>query len=351
MTQDDTKQLAWEIADILGEKLPGPRRLIREVVERCGADFCRETLKDTEEVMAAGGMLTNIGDRMRTKGGVFFYLARGRMSAEVRQVIFPPRNKAKPRKAAAQPTAEDLSVPELIWEERRALVMPLLNAPGEVNSVKITLIGRPGKIEVRRDVVVTTMSHRKSNQSFPRGIPPLPETPTLYTVYIAAKQWKSVEEALKDPEDLLILEGLCAFDPELQMMAVYTMKATTKLSETKKREAQQAAAPKANQPAKAEAPAAVEALKAAATTPKPAKAEVKASNPAAPPPRPATPASNLPPRAAQKLRELQEAAELYRQKIATIEAKPAGQQFGLEMTQKLLKTVEDQIEALQKQHS
>ena len=74
LSQDEAKQVAAEIADALGEKLHGPRRLVREVVERCGVDFARDALRDAEEVMALGGMLTAAADRLRTKGGVFFYL-------------------------------------------------------------------------------------------------------------------------------------------------------------------------------------------------------------------------------------------------------------------------------------
>ena len=39
------------------------------------------------------------------------------------------------------------------------------------------------------------------------------------------------------------------------------------------------------------------------------------------------------------------------QKLAVIEAKPAGQQFGLEMTQKLLKNVEEEISTLEAQYA
>jgi hypothetical protein len=277
--------------------------------------------------MALGGMLTAVGDRLRTKGGVFFYLARGRMTDEIRHAIFPPRTLRNRRKDDSAAPAE----PDFDWAERLAVVRALVNHQGVVHTVKITLIGRPGKTETRKDLVITTMSHSGGAPTFPRGVPRPPETPTLYTVYIAAKQWKRVESALKEnPDDLLILEGMCAFDPELQAVAVYTIKATTKFLEAARRQdtngkTETAAAPEEEEPAEA------------------------------PPARPASPPVDIPAAApasvAQKLRELHAAAELYRQKIATLEAKPAGQQFGLEMTQKLLKNVEDEIAALQAQYA
>ena len=54
---------------------------------------------------------------------------------------------------------------------------------------------------------------------------------------------------------------------------------------------------------------------------------------------------------AQKLRELYASAALFRQKLATIEAKPEDQRFGLEMTRKLLHTLETEIAALTSKYS
>jgi prefoldin subunit 5 len=59
--------------------------------------------------------------------------------------------------------------------------------------------------------------------------------------------------------------------------------------------------------------------------------------------------NHLAPDVAKKLRDLNAAADLYREKIASIETQPAGQQFGLEMTQKLLREVEDKISTLEGQ--
>lgn len=330
MAKEDARLVAAEIADALGEKQHGPRKLVRDVVERCGVDFARDVLKDTEEVMALGGMLTAAGDRLRTKGGVFFYLARGRMSDETRHAIFPPRTQRTRQKTEYSGGSE--SQPDFDWAGRLDIVRPLLVKKGEVSSVKITLIGRPGKIDVRKDLVITTMSHTAGSPTFPRGVPRPPETPTLYTVYMAAKQWRQAEAAINEnPDDVLIIEGMCAFDPDLQAVAVYATKVTTKGIEAKKRggttNGKTDAAPTAEQKA-----------------PEP---EVEARPPA---PEPVIPAA-APASVAQKLRELHSAAELYRQKIAALEAKPTGQQFGLEMTQKLLKNVEDEINALHAQYA
>lgn len=344
MSQDDVKQITGQIADALGETLRGPRRLVREIVEHCGVDFAQEILKDTNEVMALGGMLTSAGDRLRTKGGVFFYLARGRMTDETRLAIFPPRQPPAKRRAADSrqpaPPPVDVDAPEFEWDERLTILPPLLEACGEARDVKITLIGRPGKVETRKDVVITAMSHSSGTPTFPRGIPDPPDTPTLYTVYISAKQWKRIEDTLnQNPDDMLIVEGMCAFDPEIQAVAVYATKATTKNSEAEKRRA-----PTASGDASGDSKNSSDNRENGSTSVAPARPA--ASAPAAPS-APNIP-QNMPASIAKKLRELHAAAELYRQKIATIEARPANEQFGLEMTQKLLKNVEDEINALQK---
>lgn len=308
MSQDDFRQVASEIADILGEKFHGPRKLVQNVVEYCGADFAQDVLRDTEAVMDAGGMLTAAGDRLRTKGGVFFYLARGRMSDELRHTIFPPHTTRNRRSKVAKPQQAAFR-----WSDRLVLVPTLLKQTGEAESVKITLIGRPGKTEVRDDVVITTMSHSGGKPTFPRGVPAPPKSPTSYTVYIGARQWNQVEKALESPDASLVIEGMCAYDAELQGVAVYTTHVTVRSPEIQKQ---------ASNGKPKEAPALPGA-----------KAVV----------------DKVPADVAQKLRELNAAADLYREKIARIETQPVGQQFGLDMTQKLLRDVEDKISALEGQ--
>jgi hypothetical protein len=44
----------------------------------------------------------------------------------------------------------------------------------------------------------------------------------------ASKQWKKVEEAIKDPEDVLIVEGFPKTDPEVSAIAVFATNVTTK---------------------------------------------------------------------------------------------------------------------------
>jgi hypothetical protein len=58
-------------------------------------------------------------------------------------------------------------------------------------------------------------------------------------VYIAAKQWKTVAEAIADPDDSLIVEGYPAYDPELEGLAVYALSVSTRNLQIAKRQATQ----------------------------------------------------------------------------------------------------------------
>jgi len=74
--------------------------------------------------------------------------------------------------------------------------------------MKLTLIGRPGKVETRGQAVVFRMQG-KPPTSLPRGLPPVPSTPGLtWNVMVALRQWNRVKDSLAaNQEDQLIIEG------------------------------------------------------------------------------------------------------------------------------------------------
>jgi len=341
VSKEDISAIAEEIADQLGETQHLPRKRIADVIRHAGVDFARQAFVDATEAEASGGILTKNGKRRRTYGGVFFYLVKQRLTPEMRKTIFPYR----PYKNQNKTSPSTPAYPSFVWDERLATLSPLLNNQGEVNSVKVTLIGRPGPVEHRRDLVITTMSHTHKSATLPRGVPNPPSTPTIYTVYIASKQWAKVEDALNNPEDSLIIEGTCAYDAEIGAVAVFTTNVTSKQLEAKKRQQKQA------QEAAAGGGSAPVAQKSPQSAPKPSPTAAKAPPPPVLPP---APVPVIPPGApadvAQKLTELHASANVFRQKIAALEAKPEGQRFGLEMTQRLLTNVEGEIHALEQQY-
>ena len=176
-------------------------------------------------------MQTKNGKRRRPPGGVYFYLARGKLPKEARRQIWPCPNKrkAKGKSKKSQPKP-------FRWEERLDIFTEIEPTSGEAQTVKLTLIGRPGKLIDKGQVMLTTMKSTKA-PSLPKGLPKPPEKATTYIVFIAAKQWRRVAESIKDPEDALIVEGYPFFDERLKTIAVLAQSVTTKLLQRAKREA------------------------------------------------------------------------------------------------------------------
>lgn len=332
--QPDVSRLTNYVADTLGETSDQARNQIFRTLLYGGVKLGLEALAKAVEIQANGGMMVLDGSRPRTFGGVFFFCARELMTFEQRGRVF----------YYGQMTAEDrqkqLDACIQVWNDRLAMLEGLLEERGEIRNVRVTLVGRPGKVEIRSDVVVTTMEYAPRSIQLPKGVPPIPETPSVYLIYISAKQWRKVEQYLSKPEDLFVIEGITAFDPQSGMMVIYTTSITTKMAEAAKRAALRAAAGEGQQAAAPPQPA-----------PAPKKPQTQAAAQPGEPTVKSAAFSDLPPHVAQKLNDLYASAAVFRQKLAAIQSRPAGQQFGLEMTQKLLKNVEDEIAALEKRYA
>jgi hypothetical protein len=82
-----------EIAETLGETDEVPLRQIEAIVRLCGVSFGHAVLKEALEIDASGGLMTSDGSHRRTRGGVFFYLARYRMSSPVRRIVYNRKGK------------------------------------------------------------------------------------------------------------------------------------------------------------------------------------------------------------------------------------------------------------------
>ncbi len=234
-TPTNVHTITATIAGQLGETERGPINQIRRTVQRLGPEAALALLQETKQIEAQGGMLLPDGSRRRTPGGVFFHLVRERATPEDRAVIFPGWSKRP------TPQAAGTSTPAPAAHPAAPIVPPeaLPNLSGEVRTVKITLIGRPGPVTSSPTGTITTTMHNSKVPSLPKGVPAPPSTPTTYTVYIAAKQWTKVAPALLDPEDVLIVEGFPAYDPQHVGITVYATNVTTKVLQQAQRAAQQ----------------------------------------------------------------------------------------------------------------
>ena len=189
--------------EVLADALQEPNRpLLTQVLRVLGQDRCAAILAETLTCEATGGMLTKDGMRRRTPGGVFFQLVKERATTHERRRLFPPPAPQPGQRQPQAPTA-------LTWDEARSLMQTLATAPpGEARTMKLTLIGRPGKVETRGQAVVFRMQG-KPPSALPRGLPPVPtQAPMTWNVMGALRQWNRVKDSVAPhQEDQLIIEG------------------------------------------------------------------------------------------------------------------------------------------------
>jgi hypothetical protein len=103
--------------------------------------------------------------------------------------------------------------------------------------VKITVIGRPGKVQ-HLDSFVTFILESKKTPSLPKGLPEI-KNPTSYLVMVANKHWKKVEATLAQyAEDSLIVEGFPTLQTGFQGICVLASNVTTKQQQKDKAELQ-----------------------------------------------------------------------------------------------------------------
>ena len=308
---DQISQLARQVADALGEKSAQPITQIGGLIEKCGWQFVETVLAETEATQAAGGLLTHDRKRRRSKGGVFFYLAKGRMDPKLRSAIFP--NFGKGGDGTIAP-------PGIDWEDRVAPMKALRAEAGQISGLTVSLSGRPGQLRIDGSSVMTVIEQREVKAPpYPKGVPHFDTVDgvTRYYIFMSLRHWKRVEKALEDETDLLVIEGSAVYDAALEGIAILSTRVSTKALDYQKRKAKSQALRKAS--------------------------EAREEAPADPPDL-----TGLPPEAADKLTQLTSAADKLRRKLAAMEA--SGQGSGGKMTRSLLSQTEKQIASLRRQY-
>ncbi len=189
------------IADRLGETKESVRTKIVAIVYALGRRQSHQLLNYALQMEEHGGEMLPDGSRRRTVGGIFFNLAytMGRPKRG-RHLPLPTKPKKQTSKAekhdgeqasasttqnpkkATVPSAP-LPVSPFVWDERAAAIEEAQTEKGQIRTVKITVIGRPGKIVDKGTCIVTVMEESKV-PALPRGLPTPTSTPTKYAVYI-----------------------------------------------------------------------------------------------------------------------------------------------------------------------
>lgn len=329
LTPEQIQEHAQKFAEGLGETDGKPIGQIGLLIEKCGLDFVKKLAEETDKVEAKDGIKTHDGKRRRTKGGVFFFLAKGRMDPKIRQEIFP--NFGKHADGNITPIGIE-------WTARKEYIKPLAEEPGQVNNLDIKLIGRLGKVHIEGGTVMTVVEQKQvKSPPYPKGVPPFEDVEeiTYYYVFMSLKHWQTVEESLKDETDMIIVEGTAVFDTELNGISILSTRVTTKLLERQKR--LNAAQKSKEKGKKGKAKAKQDDGEKSQTQPKSPAKTTSVSD-----------LGNVPQSVADKLKQLHSAADTLRQKITTMEAD--GKTSGLNMTHRLLEQTEKQIATLESQY-
>jgi hypothetical protein len=238
-------QTAAAIAAQLGETHAGARATIWRTVRTLGSERAQAFVAQAQEIEANGGMLLPDGSRKRTLGGIFFYLVRTQVSdAEAVAINVMWRSKQK-RKKLARPHEGQIAptpptpptLPPFVWDDAHPIIAELTAHVGAASTVKVTVIGRPSQVVERQGMIIVALRSTKA-PTLPKGLPPLPTTPTNYMIFIQQKQWNKVREAMQNPEDALIVEGYPVHEPRFTGITVYATQVTTKALQAAKRTAQ-----------------------------------------------------------------------------------------------------------------
>ena len=228
------------LATRLGETAQAPRAKIRQLVHAFGMAWLEPLVVEAERMHATGTLRIANDSRPRSLGGIFFGVVKAQLTPEDRKHFFPSYIRKTPQTldgpapvvpAAATPAVALPELPALDWAVRRALYAELVPTAGQATA-KVVLVGRPLRVVEKPTVVILAMSQAKT-PAMPRGVPvPLA---TTATVYVARKQWAAVAAALGDPTDILVVEGVASYDPEMEGIVVSATTVTTKLLQNAKK--------------------------------------------------------------------------------------------------------------------
>jgi hypothetical protein len=213
------RPLPERIAERLGETRPGPHAQIMRMLSLWGPERVKALTDEALALYQGEGMLIESGQRKRTAGGIFFYLAYQRASREEWQRIHPqafvPKSqRGKPRKpkpAEAQPAAQpkppvQAPAPIQMLTLEEIIEFALTLKEGIAMTTTMKLIGRPGQIKTAGKCVLFTLKSEKV-PALPAGMPPV-EAGTKYLVIVAAKQWNKIAPGLEaDAEAKFLIEG------------------------------------------------------------------------------------------------------------------------------------------------
>lgn len=215
----EAQTLIRQLASRLEETKREPLALLARIVHTLGPERAAALAEQALALYAGEGMLTAKGDRKRTAGGIFFYLAKQQATPkQQRRLQFwlgsdKPRPRrpmnAKPRQLA-QPKAQ---APAPALQQKQAatlseIVTQARSEPGAgtLTTTSIKLIGRPSQVHTYGPLTSFVLTAERV-PALPKGIPAI-QTGTQYLVLVGSKQWRRVAGELEaDAEARFVIEG------------------------------------------------------------------------------------------------------------------------------------------------
>lgn len=195
---------------------------LRRIVQHLGPNNALIILDETRTRVQKNGSHASDNAQQHTLSAVYFDLVKQQMSPIIRREIFS-------RPYGPQPI--DPAIPTFDWSDRGVVIAEIGTDKGVVQTVKITLTGRPGKLVERDNCIITIMQDTEST-AVPDELSTPPPNPTQYGVYMTRNQWTTVAEALRDPSNMLVVEGWPTYDAQLGGIAVFALTVTVETSMT-----------------------------------------------------------------------------------------------------------------------
>jgi len=154
-----TEETVSTITKALGESDEIPLTQIRGVVRVLGEEVSLKLLEETKHIEDKGGMMLPDASRKRTPGGVFFFLARQKLSHEDKLVIF---RAVKPAKA---PVSEQTAAADANRFPRRRVIDVAPSRPASNRPP------RPGFLPPELPVAVRRVKVREALQASLASLP------------------------------------------------------------------------------------------------------------------------------------------------------------------------------------
>lgn len=112
-------------------------------------------------------------------------------------------------------------------DERRRAPAVQKNLKPDLRAAEVTLVGRPGRVDMYPEVVVASLLYLPAEHDLPEGVPNVFAAPGFYTVYIPIELWKRVEATFPHATEPFVIRGTMAYDPDVGRIAVLASSITT----------------------------------------------------------------------------------------------------------------------------